>query len=167
MLWATWSSCRFSVERYPLTLIDACWIIESKNGLGWKGPQRSSSFNPLPWAGSLVARPGYPEPHPAWPWMPSRDGASTTTLGNLFQWATLWVIYFLLIFNLNLPCLSLKPFPLVLSLSTHVSSHSPPAYMLPSSTGRTWKDAYGAQPVDVSTARWWMVHFSSGDRNNG
>jgi len=31
---------------------------------------------------------------------------------------TLWVKNFLLISNLNLPCLSLKPFPLVLSLST-------------------------------------------------
>jgi len=30
---------------------------------------------------------------------------------------TLWVKNFLLISNLNLPCLSLKPFPLVLSLT--------------------------------------------------
>jgi len=37
---------------------------------------------------------------------------------------TLWVKNFLLISNLNLPCLSLKPFPLVLSLSTLVNSHS-------------------------------------------
>ena len=32
---------------------------------------------------------------------------------------------FLLISNLNLPCLSLKPFPLVLALSIHVNSRSP------------------------------------------
>jgi len=38
---------------------------------------------------------------------------------------TLWVKNFLLISNLNLPCLSLKPFPLVLSLSTLVNSCSP------------------------------------------
>ena len=45
----------------------------------------------------------------------SRDGASTTSLGNLFQRVTtLWVKNFFLISNLNLPCLSLKPFPLVL-----------------------------------------------------
>jgi len=45
----------------------------------------------------------------------SRDGASTTSLGNLFQCVTtLCVKNFLLISNLNLPCLSLKPFPLVL-----------------------------------------------------
>ena len=45
---------------------------------------------------------------------PSLD-AFTTYLGNLFQCiTTLWVKNFLLISNLNLPCLSLKPFPLVL-----------------------------------------------------
>jgi len=38
---------------------------------------------------------------------------------------TLWGKNFLLISNLNLPCLSLKPFPLVLSLSTLTNSHSP------------------------------------------
>ena len=37
---------------------------------------------------------------------------------------TLWVKNFLLTSNLNLPCLSLKPFPLVLSLSTLVNSPS-------------------------------------------
>ena len=59
----------------------------------------------------------------------SRDGASTTSLGNLFQCiTTLWVKKFLLISNWNLPCISLKPFPLVLSLSTHVNSHIPSWY---------------------------------------
>jgi len=52
----------------------------------------------------------------------SRDGASTTILGNLFQCiTTLWVRSFLLVSNLNLPCLSLKPFPLILLLSGHVN----------------------------------------------
>ena len=56
----------------------------------------------------------------------SRDGASTTSLGNLFQCiTTLCVKNFLLISNLNLPCLSLKPFPLVLSLFNLINSHSP------------------------------------------
>ena len=56
----------------------------------------------------------------------SRDGASTTSLGNLFQCVTtLCVKNFLLISNLNLHCLSLKTFPLVLSLSTLVNSYSP------------------------------------------
>ena len=56
----------------------------------------------------------------------ARDGAFTTSLGNLFQcFTTLWVKNFLLISNLNLPCLSLKPFSLALSLSTLVNSCSP------------------------------------------
>ena len=39
--------------------------------------------------------------------------------GNLFQCVTnLYLKNFLLKSNLNLPCLNLKPFPLVLSLST-------------------------------------------------
>jgi len=38
---------------------------------------------------------------------------------------TLWVNNFLLISNLNFPCLILRPFPLVLSLSALVNSHSP------------------------------------------
>ena len=55
----------------------------------------------------------------------SGDGASTASLGNLFQcFTTLCVKNFLLISKLNLPCLSLKPFPLVLSLSTLVNSYS-------------------------------------------
>jgi len=52
----------------------------------------------------------------------ARDGASTTSLGNLFQcFTTLCVKNFFLISNLNLPCPSLKPFPLVL----HVDEISP------------------------------------------
>jgi len=59
-------------------------------------------------------------------WNASRDGASTTSLGNLFQCSTtLCVKTFLLISNLNLPRLSVKPVPLVLSLSTLVNSRSP------------------------------------------
>ena len=45
-------------------------IVESQNGLGCKGPQCSSSSNPLLCAGSPTSRPGCPEPHPAWPWTP-------------------------------------------------------------------------------------------------
>ena len=48
----------------------------------------------------------------------SKDGASTISLDNLFQCiTTLWVKNLFLLSNLNLPCLSLKPFPLVLSLA--------------------------------------------------
>ena len=46
-------------------------------------------------------------------------------LGQPVQYVTtLWGKNFLLITNLNLPCLSLKPFPLVLSLPTFVNSRS-------------------------------------------
>jgi len=53
----------------------------------------------------------------------SRDGASTASVGNLFSASppSVWN-NFLLRSNLNLPCLSLKPFPLVLSLDVQVSS---------------------------------------------
>ena len=55
----------------------------------------------------------------------SRDGASTTSLGNPFQCVTtLWVKNFSLTSNLNLPCPRLKPFPLVPSLSTLLNSRS-------------------------------------------
>ena len=47
---------------------------ESQNGPGWKGPQRSWSFNPLLCAGSPTTKPGCPKPHPAWPWMPPGMG---------------------------------------------------------------------------------------------
>ena len=54
-------------------------------------------------------------------WNASRDGASTASLGSLCQCLTaLWVKNFFLTSNLNLPSFSLKPFPLVLSLSAHV-----------------------------------------------
>jgi len=53
-------------------------------------------------------------------------------LGNLFQCVTtLCVKKFLLISNLNLPCLCLKPFPLVLSLSTDINSHFPSSLYAP------------------------------------
>ena len=48
---------------------------------------------------------------------------------------TLWVKNFFLMSNLNIPCPSLKLFPLVLSLST-LTAIPPPVYMLTSSTGR-------------------------------
>jgi len=43
------------------------YITESQNGLGWKGPQWSSS---LLRAGSPTTRPGCPEPHQTWLWVP-------------------------------------------------------------------------------------------------
>ena len=55
----------------------------------------------------------------------SRNGASTTSLGNLCQClTTLTVKNFYLISNLNLPSLSLEPFLLVLSQQTLLKSLS-------------------------------------------
>ena len=42
-------------------------IIESQNGLGWKGYYRSSSSKPVPWAGTRSPGPGCSELHPTWP----------------------------------------------------------------------------------------------------
>jgi len=41
-------------------------FIESQNGLGWKGPLRSPSPNPLIQVGTPPSRPGCAKPHPAW-----------------------------------------------------------------------------------------------------
>jgi len=100
-------------------------IIESWNGLGWKRPPSSSSFSPPAMCRVANHQTRLPRATSSLALNASRDGASTTSLGNLFQcFTTLWVKNFLLISNLNLPCLSLKPFPLVLSLFTLANSHS-------------------------------------------
>ena len=62
----------------------------------------------------------------------SRNGASTTSLGNLFQClTTLTIEDFFVISNLNLPSLSLKPFPLFLSTQTLLKSLSSSFLYLP------------------------------------
>ena len=55
----------YSVDRALLNSCDQ--VIESQNGLVWKGPLRSSSANPLLWAGTPPSRPGCTQLHPAWP----------------------------------------------------------------------------------------------------
>jgi len=55
-----------------------------------------------------------------------REGASTVSLGNLFQCLTTLIVNnFFLTSNLNLSSFSLKPLPLVLSLQALVKSPSP------------------------------------------
>jgi len=62
----------------------------------------------------------------------SRDRASTTSLGSPFQHlTTLLVKNFPLTANLDLPSFTLNPFPLVLSLSTHVKVGFPHLDKLP------------------------------------
>jgi len=69
----------------------------------------------------------------------SRDGASTASLGSLCQGLTaLWVKSFFLPSNVNLPSLSLKPLPLVLSLSDCVKCQFPSCLWAPF---KYWKAA--------------------------
>lgn len=88
---------------------------------------------PLLQAGSPTTRAGCPEPLiSSLALKASRDGASTTYVGNLSQgFTTLWVKNLLLISSLNLPSLSLKPLPLVLSPATVLNSHSPSSLYIP------------------------------------
>jgi len=89
--------------------------------------------NRLLCARSPTIGPGCPEPHPAWPWMPPGMGhpqppwATCSSVSPPSVWKN-----FLLISNLNLPRLSLKPFPLVLSLSTLANSCPPSCLYAPS-----------------------------------
>ena len=106
---------------------------EAQNGPGWKGPQGSWISNPPPPPQAepptsiFNTRPSCPGPHPTWPWTPpGMDGASTTSLGSLFQnLTTLIVKNFPLISSLTLPFFNIKPFPLVLLLSTLSKSWFP------------------------------------------
>ncbi|KAK4833105.1 LOW QUALITY PROTEIN: hypothetical protein QYF61_027771 [Mycteria americana] len=87
-------------------------IIESQNALGWKGPLQVIYCNPLARAGTSLTRSA-PSNLTS---NVSRDGASTTSLGNLFQCLTTLIVKnFFLKSSLNLPSLSLKPLLLVLS----------------------------------------------------
>ena len=68
---------------------------------------------------------GCPGPHPAWPWAPPGMG-HPQLYGQLCQGLTaLSSKNFFLTSNLNFSSFSLNPFPPVLSLSDHVTSHPP------------------------------------------
>jgi len=64
-VWIVWviSSSPFLLTYLEDSVSSARTVIEPQNGLGWKGPQWSPSFNPLLCAGSPTSRPGCPEPH--------------------------------------------------------------------------------------------------------
>ena len=101
-------------------------IIESQNHrMAWVEKDHTDHLvsTPLLCSGSPTARLGsVPRAASSLALNASRDGASTTSLGNVFQCITaLSSKHFLLLSNLNLSCLSLKPFPLVLSLSTLIN----------------------------------------------
>ena len=83
------------------------------DSLRWKGPLEVIYSNFTAVNRDTTARSDYPGSDPT---SPSPQGwASTTSLGNLFQCLNTFTVKdFFLISNLNLPSLSLKPFPLVL-----------------------------------------------------
>ena len=110
-------------------------IIESQNGLSWKGPYRLSSFC-TPAAGKAATHQlkagGLSRAPSNMTLNVSRDGALTASLGSLCQCLTiLWVKNFFPTSNLNFSYFSLKPFSLVLSLSNHVKSQSPSCLQAP------------------------------------
>ena len=71
-----------------LSLAQRRWIKESLNGLGWKGPQWSSSFSPPAMCRVANHQTRLPRATSSLALNASRDGASTTSLGNLFQCVT-------------------------------------------------------------------------------
>jgi len=81
---------------------------------GGRDLRRPSSPNPRSEQGHQLDQGAQSPPNLAWD-VP-RDGASTASLGNLCQGLTTLIVKnFFLIATLNLPSLSLKPLPLVLS----------------------------------------------------
>jgi len=60
--------CRLSsVSCFVSRRVLSAWVfVDSWNGLGWKGPERSSHSNPLPRAGTPSVRSGCSKPHQTW-----------------------------------------------------------------------------------------------------
>jgi len=82
---------------------------------------------------------------------PSRDGDSTTALGSLVQrLTTLSVKTFFPISNLNPPCHSLRPLPLVLSLVTWEKRPAPPL-TTPSCQAVVESEKVSPQPLLLQT----------------
>jgi len=89
--------------------------LESQSGLGWKGPLEAIQSKPSAVSRDNFDQTGLLRAPFNLAWNVPRDGASTTSLGNLGQgFTTLIVKNCFPISSLNLPSLSLKPSPLVL-----------------------------------------------------
>lgn len=88
------------------------WIIESQNLVSWKGFLKVIWSKPLQWTGTSTARPFQPDTECLQEW-------GSHHLGNLFYCFTVFTVKtFFLIFSLNNPSFSLRPFPLVPSQQT-------------------------------------------------
>ena len=85
-------------------------FIESQNSLGWKGPQWSSDFKPPAMCRVANHQTRLPRATSSLALNTSRDGASTASLGSLFQCVTTLWFYFdflcLLIVSLLVLCYS-------------------------------------------------------------
>uniref|UniRef100_A0A8V5GMW6 Uncharacterized protein n=1 Tax=Melopsittacus undulatus TaxID=13146 RepID=A0A8V5GMW6_MELUD len=93
---------------------------------GLERPIRSSSSNPCHRQGPLPLEQLLQAPVSNLALSTARDGAATASLGTLCQrLSTLPGNSFCLISNLNFPCFSLTPSPLVLSLQSLMKSPSP------------------------------------------
>ena len=76
-------------------------IIESWNGLGWKGPQRSSGSNPPAMSRDIFHQPRLLRAPSNLALSPAREGVATASLGSLGQrFTTLMGKNFFLISNL-------------------------------------------------------------------
>ena len=105
----------------------AWWLpLKSHHFQQWLRPRRSSGAHKrvpeewqrpagMSWAG--CPSPAQAAQGPPWPWAPPGMGHPHLS-GQCHDLTALWVKNFLLTSNLNLPSLSLKPFPLDLSLWT-------------------------------------------------
>jgi len=111
--------------------------IESQNGLGWKGPYRSSSSSPPAMSRDTFHYTRLLRAPSSLALNIAGEGTATASLGNLCQCpVTLTVKNFFLLSTLNLPSFSLKPLPLVLSLHALVKVPQQLSCKPPSGTGR-------------------------------
>ena len=84
--------------------MDVSYFIESWNGLGWKGPERSSGSNPPAISRDIFHQTRLLRAPSNLAVNPAREGAATASLGNLGQgFTTLMGKNFFLISHLNLP----------------------------------------------------------------
>ena len=102
-------------------------IIESWNSLGWKGPLKVIYSNSPEMSRDIFNQITLLRAPSSLALKVSRDGTSTTCLGNLCQcFPTLTAKNFFLISSLNLPSFSLKALTLVLSQQALLKCLSPP-----------------------------------------